>query len=147
MWLWISQQVVLSCSGLSLLACPLVVSYYMLCHMVFVHMLCRLCRTTDVTSSHIIIHSVTSSYTVSHHHTQCHIIIHSVTSSYTVSHHRQHVVSVVSYHWMADAVLLILLLFTLLFTWEWYYERKKETYYTVKRDLPTVTLLHPCLCH
>ena len=33
------------------------------------------------------IHSVTSSYTVSHHHTQCHIIIHSVTSSYTVSHH------------------------------------------------------------
>ena len=24
---------------------------------------------------------------VSHHHTQCHIIIHSVTSSYTVSHH------------------------------------------------------------
>ena len=33
----------------------------------------------SVTSSsqrHIIIHSVTSSYTVSHHHTQCHIIIH-----------------------------------------------------------------------
>ena len=28
-----------------------------------------------------IIHSVTSSYTVSHHHTMCHIIIHSVTSS------------------------------------------------------------------
>jgi hypothetical protein len=39
------------------------------------------------THCHIIIHSVTSSYTVSHHHTQCHIIIHSVTSSYTVSHH------------------------------------------------------------
>jgi len=36
---------------------------------------------------------VTSSYTVSHHHTlchgiiQCHVIIHSVTSSYTVSRH------------------------------------------------------------
>jgi hypothetical protein len=51
---------------------------------------------------YIIIHSVTSSYTVSHHHTQCHIIIHSVTSSYTVSlhhtvshHHTQcHIISV-----------------------------------------------------
>ena len=37
--------------------------------------------------------SVTSSYTVSHHHTQCHIIIRNVTSSYSVissyavSHH------------------------------------------------------------
>ena len=31
--------------------------------------------------------SVTSSYTVKHHHTQCHIIIHSDTSSRTVSHH------------------------------------------------------------
>jgi hypothetical protein len=30
-------------------------------------------------------YSVTSSYTVSHHHAQCHIIIHSVTSSYIVS--------------------------------------------------------------
>jgi hypothetical protein len=40
------------------------------------------------TQCHIIIHSVTSSYTVSHHHTQCHIIIHSVTSSYTVSQHQ-----------------------------------------------------------
>jgi hypothetical protein len=37
---------------------------------------------------HIIIHSVTSSYTVSHHHTSCHIIIHRVTSSYIVSHHQ-----------------------------------------------------------
>ena len=42
------------------------------------------------TQCHIIIHSVTSSYTVSRHHTQCHIIIHSVTSSYTVSHHHTH---------------------------------------------------------
>ena len=33
-------------------------------------------------------HSVTSSYTVLHHHTQCHIIIHSVTSSFIVSHHQ-----------------------------------------------------------
>jgi len=46
------------------------------------------------TQCHIIIHSVTSSYTVPHHHTQCHIIKHSVissygvTSSYTVSHHQ-----------------------------------------------------------
>ena len=31
-------------------------------------------------------HSVTSSYIVSRHHTQCHAIIHSVTSSYIVSH-------------------------------------------------------------
>ena len=28
--------------------------------------------------------------TVSHHHTECHIIIQSVTSSYTVSHHHTH---------------------------------------------------------
>jgi len=64
------------------------------------------------TSCHIIIHSgtssytvslvvvdrhvaavacrlVTSSYIVSHHHTWCRIIIHSVTSSYIVSYHSQ----------------------------------------------------------
>jgi hypothetical protein len=35
------------------------------------------------------LHSVTSSYTVSHYHTQCHIIIHSVTSSYIVSQKKQ----------------------------------------------------------
>jgi hypothetical protein len=50
---------------------------------VIIHSVTSSYTVTHDTQCHIIIHSVTSSYTVSHHHTQCHIIIHSVTSSYT----------------------------------------------------------------